>query len=121
MGTVFVNRISGDRMVIINEAIKCYELALEIRTRETLSMDWAKTQMSMARALQLWISGDRQKNINDAIECYKRALEIRTRESLPRDWAKAHLNLGAAYISIAAEGEISILPDAKRALENFFI
>ncbi|MBD2409288.1 hypothetical protein FACHB389_14830 [Nostoc calcicola FACHB-389] len=79
-------------------AIIGYEVALTVRTREALPVDWAATQNNLANAYRERIKGDKPENIEKAIAAYTAALTVRTREALPVDWAMTQNNLGLAYI-----------------------
>ncbi|MEL6139071.1 MAG: tetratricopeptide repeat protein, partial [Cyanobacteria bacterium J06628_6] len=78
-------------------AISAYKLALEVRTRETFSQDWATTQGNLGAAYSNRIRGDRAENLEQAITIYQRTLQVHTREAFPQDWATTQGNLGAAY------------------------
>ncbi|MBD2492442.1 CHAT domain-containing protein [Aulosira sp. FACHB-615] len=79
-------------------AIIGYEVALSVRTKEALPVDWAATQNNLANAYRERIKGDKAENIEKAIAAYTAALSVRTREALPVDWAMTQNNLGLAYI-----------------------
>ena len=79
------------------QAIACYEAALEVRTREAFPVDWAGTQNNLGIAYSDLPGGDREANLRQAIACYEAALEVYTREAFPVDWAATVNNLGAAY------------------------
>ncbi|MCF2145914.1 tetratricopeptide repeat protein [Desmonostoc muscorum LEGE 12446] len=51
-------------------AIIGYEVALTVRTREALRVDWAATQNNLANAYRERIKGDKAENIKKAIAAY---------------------------------------------------
>ena len=78
-------------------AIKAYEDALTVRTREAFPQDWAKTQNNLANAYSDRIKGSKADNLEAAIKAYEAALTVRTREAFPQDWAQTQNNLAIAY------------------------
>ncbi|MDB9513751.1 CHAT domain-containing protein, partial [Kamptonema animale CS-326] len=81
----------------IDTAIACFQLALEVRTREDFPKYWAETQNNLGLAYSDKITGKRAKNIDTAIACFQLALEVITREDFPQDWAMTQNNLANAY------------------------
>jgi hypothetical protein len=79
-------------------AIIGYEVALTVRTREALPVEWAATQNNLANAYRERIKGDKAENLEKAIAAFTEALTVRTREALLVDWAMTQNNLGLAYI-----------------------
>ena len=81
----------------LEEAVEAYRLALQERTREEFSLDWATTQNNLGAALQTL--GERESGtarLEEAVEAYRLALQERTRERVPLDWAATQSNLGNA-------------------------
>lgn len=70
LASAYRNRIRGDRVNNIEEAIRCYDQVLEVITRETLPLEWATTRMNLASAYTDRIRGDRTENMEKAIRCY---------------------------------------------------
>src|SRR3712207_6360608 len=48
LGNSLEQNPQGDRAENLEEAIRCYELALEVFTREDFPHDWARTQRNLA-------------------------------------------------------------------------
>ena len=69
-------------------AIKAYEAALTVRTREAFPQDWAQTQNNLAIAYSDRIKGSKADNLEAAIKAYEAALTVFTREAFPQDWAQ---------------------------------
>ena len=57
-------------------AIKAYEAALTVRTREAFPQDWATTQNNLAIAYRDRIKGSKADNLEAAIKAYEAALTV---------------------------------------------
>ncbi|NEO62491.1 MAG: CHAT domain-containing protein, partial [Moorea sp. SIO4G2] len=88
----------------LEDAIACYQLALEVYTREAFPINWAMTQNNLGEAYLYRIEGEKAQNLEVAIACYQLALEVLTRERFPINWAMTQNNLGNAYL-YRIEGE----------------
>src|SRR5438067_801497 len=97
LANAYVKRIHGDRADNLERAIKGYEAALTIWTRQAGPRDWAMTQHNLAIAYRTRIRGDRADNIERAIAGYEAALTVYTRTVTPHDWAMTQNNLAVAY------------------------
>jgi tetratricopeptide (TPR) repeat protein len=105
LGNAYSERIKGDypeerlrqRVENLEQSIKCYHTALEVRTQADLPIDWAMTQNNLGNAYSKRIKGDLAENLERSIECYRAALEVRTQTDLPIAWAMTQNNLGNAY------------------------
>jgi tetratricopeptide (TPR) repeat protein len=97
LGESYWRRRQGSRADNLEAAIKAYEAALTVWTREALPQDWAATQNNLAAAYSDRIKGSKADNLEAAIKAYEAALTVRTREALPRDWADTQYNLANAY------------------------
>ncbi|WP_293355204.1 MULTISPECIES: CHAT domain-containing tetratricopeptide repeat protein [unclassified Microcoleus] len=99
LANAYYSRINGSRAENLEEAIFCYQEALQVRTREASPQDWATTQNNLAAAYYSRIKGDKADNIEKAIASFTAALEIRTRnrEDFPERLAETQNNLGEAY------------------------
>lgn len=102
LGSAYADLPTGDRIANIQQAIACYDAALQVRTREAFPIDWAATQDNLGNAYADLPAGDRAVNIQQAITCYETALQVRTREAFPVDWAATQNNLGNAYWKLPA-------------------
>jgi tetratricopeptide (TPR) repeat protein len=122
------NRTSGlDIHTHLTAAVRAYNQALEVYTRETLPQDWAMTQNNLGNTLQsqgIRIGGERGTQLlAEAVATYYQALEVRMRETLSLEWAQTHDNLAKAYVALkdwsnAAVSYTNILqvyPDAEEA------
>ncbi|HIK09349.1 MAG TPA: tetratricopeptide repeat protein [Oscillatoriaceae cyanobacterium M33_DOE_052] len=98
LANAYCNRIRGERAANLEQAIKCYQAALQVRTRKAYPKQWARTQNNLATAYFDRIRGKRAANLEQAIQCYQAALQIYTREAYPEDWAMTQNNLANAYL-----------------------
>jgi CHAT domain-containing protein len=87
----------GQRWLNLELAIQAYELAMQIRTRTNLPVDWAGMQNNLAHAYSNRIRGDRAENLELAIQTYEQVLQVFTRNNSPADWAMTQSNLALAY------------------------
>jgi CHAT domain-containing protein len=89
----------GNRMLNLELGIAAYQLALQVRTRETFPEDWAGTQNNLATAYYSRIRGERADNLEQAIAAFQLVLQVYTREAFPAQWAMTQNNLATAYRS----------------------
>ncbi|TAF70578.1 MAG: CHAT domain-containing protein [Oscillatoriales cyanobacterium] len=94
LGSAYKNKITGNKAENLDEAIRCYQQALEVYTRADFPQDWAMTQNNLGLAYYYKITGNPAKNLNEAIRCYRLALEFRTPTTLPLDCLQSGRNLG---------------------------
>ena len=80
------------------QSIAAFKLSLQVRIREALPENWARTQLNLGGAYSNRIKGDQAENIEEAIAAIQQALQIFTHEAFPQDWALAQNNLGVAYL-----------------------
>ncbi len=100
------------------QAIRHYELALEVRTRDKHPERYAATMQNLGTAYRQLKSGDKAANILKSTECYCRALEVYDALSFPVQHAALCNNLGNAYLSLAMNGANTKIECARRALEH---
>ncbi len=81
----------------LEEAIAAYREALQERTRESVPLQWAMTQMNLGSAL-LNLGGRESgtARLEEAVAAYREALQENTRACVPLEWAKTQMNLGSA-------------------------
>lgn len=97
MGSVYVDRLAGDRADNIERAIAAFNATAEVMTREGAPSMWGSVQTSLAKAYWHRIKGTRADNLELAIAAAEGALGVFAREKEPGDWAGAQQALGAAY------------------------
>ncbi|NER89216.1 MAG: tetratricopeptide repeat protein [Moorea sp. SIO1G6] len=88
---------SGKSANNLEIAITGLETVLQLRPRENLSQEWAKTLNYIGAVYSYRIVGDKAQNIEEAIACYQQALRVYTFEAFPEKWAITQYNLGIAY------------------------
>ncbi|MBO1346747.1 MAG: tetratricopeptide repeat protein [Hormoscilla sp. GUM202] len=93
LGIVYANRIKGDRVENIEEAITYFNSALQVITPDAYPQDWVKIQSHLGNILK-----ERAENIESAIICHQNALKVAKIETMPEEWAMAQINLASAYI-----------------------
>jgi tetratricopeptide (TPR) repeat protein len=79
------------------EAIACYQSALQFYTSESSPQDWAEIQNNLGLAYRERIQGEKAENLEQAIASYTGALQVYTRDAFPQHWATTQNNLGTAY------------------------
>jgi hypothetical protein len=94
MGNAAMARIIGDRGEHVEEAIACYELALEMAGRPERGQLQARLLNNLAAACAQRERGDPGANIARALELYEEVTAFRTREVAPLDWAETRSNVG---------------------------
>ncbi|AOX01919.1 hypothetical protein BJP34_23025 [Moorena producens PAL-8-15-08-1] len=92
-----ISEFPGRRANAIEIAITGLETVLQLRPRETLSEEWAKTLNYIGAVYSYRIVGDKADNLEKAIAFYQQALRVRTFEAFPEDWAMTQNHLGIAY------------------------
>ena len=97
LGDSYQKRPQGNRADNLEAAIKAYEDALTVRTREAFPQEWASTQNDLANAYCDRIKGAKADNLEAAIKAYEDALTVFTREAFPQQWALTQYNLANAY------------------------
>ena len=88
----------------IENAILCYQEALNVRTEITLPKDFAQTQNNLGLAYfhLASCSESPQRELRKAIVCYDNALRVYTEVETPQDWAMVRNNLAIAYQALAS-------------------
>ena len=90
----------------LEKSVVSFQAALEVRRRDALPLDWAKTQNNLGNALLRL--GEREEGtarLVEAVSAYRSALEVRSREALPLAWATTQNNLGNALQSLGEREE----------------
>jgi tetratricopeptide (TPR) repeat protein len=91
------NNPEGDRAGDLEDAIRHYELALQVYTQEAFPEQWAMTQHNMAIAYSDRIQGEPAENLDQAIQHYELALQVFQQQAYPDEWATAQRNLADAH------------------------
>ncbi|MDJ1172147.1 CHAT domain-containing protein [Roseofilum sp. BLCC_M154] len=115
LGTAYSDRLRGERAQNLEQAIACYEAALEVRTRSAYAEDWAMTQNNLGNAYLYRLRGERAQNLERAIACYEAALEVYTPSAYAENWAMTQENL--AYLYIDLDQPTTVLQHLQACLE----
>jgi len=84
------------------KAIKAYQEALKVYTRQRFPMDYAMTQNNLGTAYSTLAEVEaKAANCKKAIKAYQEALKVYTRQRFPMDYAMTQNNLGNAYSTLA--------------------
>jgi hypothetical protein len=83
LGAAYKDRIKGEHSLNLEQAIACYEAALQVRTKEVSPQSWAETHNNLGIAYSHRICGERTQNLEKAIAVLQAALQIRTCSCLP--------------------------------------
>jgi Uncharacterized protein conserved in bacteria len=94
----------GDHALNVEIAIAASEKVLELFTRNSFPILWAKEQRNLASAYIFRVRGDKPDNLNRAIRHCENALEIINSDNLPDEWAIIRDILGSAYSELANLG-----------------
>jgi CHAT domain-containing protein/tetratricopeptide (TPR) repeat protein len=103
LGCAYNCRTRGETAENVEEAIKAFKLALEVRTPETLRQQWAETQTNLGITYCYRIRGEKADNLNKAIELFNSALQIYTPDEngkFPNEWARIQNEIGYAYLNL---------------------
>jgi CHAT domain-containing protein/tetratricopeptide (TPR) repeat protein len=79
----------------LEAAFLCCQLALQVRTQETLPEQWADTQHNLGNIYKDRICGEPTDNLIAAIASYKMALQIRSPKESPRKCYQTSVILGS--------------------------
>ncbi len=107
-------RIQGELRDNIEELIACCSCALQILTRDSTPIDYAKAQMILGFAYLDRIEGERDTNLKASMICFRHSLEIYTCDSFPN--AHRNIQLGCASINIEQQN----WEDAHASCESAF-
>lgn len=118
LGNAWCELPEGDFPQKWSEAIRHYEQALQVRTRECNPVRYAATMQNLGTAYRQLPTGERSANILKANECYRIAMRIFTLSAYPLQNAALYNNLGNSYLSLPFADEESRTRNALLALEH---
>ena len=85
----FIGQRSGS-VHFLEQAALSYEQALEIRTEETMPLEWAYSTFNMALVIQaVGLLEDDSGMLKQALVSFKQAMNLIPRDETPEDWAAA--------------------------------
>lgn len=97
LGMALQQNHSGNLALDIEESISVLEMALEVMTRQAMSVEASQAIMNLANAYRNSPLGDPSDNIEQAIALYEKSLQVTTRESIPILWSDSMENLAISY------------------------
>jgi CHAT domain-containing protein len=92
-------RIRGDKAENLEQALACYQDALQVRTFDAFPVDWSTTQNNLGDSYLNRIRGDKAENLELALACLREALKVYTFDAFPVEWAMTQNNLGDSYLN----------------------
>ncbi len=81
----------------VEAAIRHYDAALQVRTRDGMPREWAATMHNLGRAFSRRVYGDPEENAAAAVRSYEAALTVVPPNQAPSEWAETACWLAAAY------------------------
>jgi CHAT domain-containing protein/tetratricopeptide (TPR) repeat protein len=97
LGIAYSERVAGERAENIERAIRAFEQALTVFTREDSPDMWGVACFDLGIAYRERVAGERADNFERAIRAFEQALTVFTREDSPAEWAATQKSLGIAY------------------------
>ena len=91
---------SQEDELVLDQAMKIYQQAVKLITKDQHPLEWASVHLKLANALQgLGIQNNNEaKLLKQAIMAYNNCLAIYTEHNAPMYWAKAQMNLGKTLL-----------------------
>lgn len=85
----------------LEQAVAAHRLALDVRTRQRVPLDWAMTQNNLSNSLRSLATRETGTvRLEQAVQSARMALEEATRETVPLQWAATQNNLGLALTDL---------------------
>ena len=83
---------------LFEQAIRCFNHALEVFDQEASALDWATTQYNLGTAQQaLGRQLDDTKSLKASVHAYTHALQVWSQKETPEAWASTMHQLGATF------------------------
>jgi len=85
---------------LLRQAVEAFKLALQVKTRDQFSQEWAWTQYNLGLALRdqgigMLTAGQIANDLlGQAVDAFKLALQVYTRDQFSQEWAATQYNLG---------------------------
>eukprot|EP00300_Choanocystis_sp_HF-7_P033808 c4623_g1_i1.p1 GENE.c4623_g1_i1~~c4623_g1_i1.p1 ORF type:complete len:705 (+),score=89.61 c4623_g1_i1:190-2115(+) len=87
----------ADAAAHLDQAMLCYEAALQDWDPQGFPVEWANAQNSLGGVLMRRERGVRGTNIESALEAFRQSLSHQDRDASPERWAQTATNIGIAY------------------------
>ncbi len=101
----------------LEEAVRCYEAALKLHTRDSFEIEWAGLQHNLCLARQEIGARGNVDALFDAVGSCKAALEVRQPDANPEQWARTQNVLASAYVLLDDSGARRSIRRAIRAFK----
>jgi CHAT domain-containing protein/tetratricopeptide (TPR) repeat protein len=104
----------------LEQAITCYESAIEVFGSKADPQGWARLQNNLAISYAQRLIGNPIENVEQCIAHLKVALKAASKKVYPREWAMTQHNLGNAHTLLRGRGRENLknaIACFKRALE----
>jgi tetratricopeptide (TPR) repeat protein len=121
LGAALLERVVRGAEADVEPAIRCFEAARGVWTRENSPRNWCLTTFNLGNCYLQHPGSDRSDNVERVVECYEAALSGTDRADRPRLWADLHDALGQAYrqrLADAAENREAAIKHFELALEE---
>lgn len=110
LGNTYRDLPADDRAANLEQAIQCYQQALQIWTPDADSQRYALLQTNLGNAYAELLAADRVVNLERAIRCFQEALRFRTPERDSQKYALICSSLGNAYSELpTGERETNVI------------
>ena len=122
LGNAYCARINGSRRKNFENAIRCYDSALRIRTKALFPKQFATTQNNLALAYRERLAGSREENLKMGLAACELSLGVFSAEATPVEWASTQLIMASIYLcrsrrdSSVAQQEQHPVDSAERGL-----
>lgn len=118
LGNAYYQRVFGLKVENLENAIRCYNLALKFYSYKSSPRSWARIHNLLGIAYSDNFGGNRDANMENAIRCYQSALRVYTPSSFPEQWAMVQMNLGDAYRERLSGDRTDNIENAIDCLQN---
>ena len=117
LGSIYRQRIAGDKAENLEEAIRYHEAALTVITPELSPQGWARQQLNLGNAYAERLLGDRGDNLRRSASYLRSAADL-LGPSVLLQWTDALTSLALTYEDLAAYGEPGALRQAVECLRQ---
>jgi tetratricopeptide (TPR) repeat protein len=99
LGVAYARLGGADHQLNVQRALRCFGLALLVRTEEEHPLEWAATQVNLGNTYRRLHGSTptNSKSLSDAIEAHKGALRIYISHGRVGDSARVQVNLANSY------------------------
>ena len=116
LGSVYLDRLEGDRSENVEIALRAYRQALAWTNRDTEPVDWGVEAMSLATTFAFRLEGDPEQNIKTALELLDEAVDVFATEGDRERWAATATNLARTCLQVSGSERAA---SVERAIDLF--